>query len=110
MIDTTWLLAGTLLGGALLFWWQASLAARDRANAAARRACSDAGAQLLDGTVAFQRLSAARSRDSRFALRRTYVFDYSDDGHSRRQGFVVLRGVEVEVVGLGPVLVQRSEA
>lgn len=101
----TWLLACTLLGGAVLFWWQASLAARDRANAAAREACERAGAQLLDGTVAFQRLRPARDDDGRFALRRTYVFDYSDDGRSRRQGFVVLRGTEVEVVGLGPVLV-----
>lgn len=103
----TWLLVFSLLGAAAVFWWQSSLAARDRANAAAREACERAGAQLLDGTVAFQRLRPARDDDGRFAFRRTYVFDYSDDGHSRRQGFVVLRGAEIEVVGLGPVLVHR---
>lgn len=104
----TWLLACSVLGVVAVLWWQTSLAARDRANAAAREACERAGAQLLDGTVAFQRVRPARDDEGRFALRRTYVFDYSDDGHSRRQGFVVMRGTELEVVGLGPVLVHRQ--
>lgn len=106
----TWLLICTVLGIFAVFWWQASLGARDRANVAAREACERAGAQLLDGTVAFQRLRPTRDDDGRVAFRRTYVFDYSDDGHSRRQGFVVLRGTEVEVVGLGPVLVHRQSS
>jgi hypothetical protein len=99
------LLALAVLG--VLGWWRASGEARDRANRAAHDACADAGVQLLDGTVAFQRLAPARGGDGRFALRRTYVFDYTDDGHSRRQGFVILRGRELEVVGLGPTLVHE---
>lgn len=92
--------------GCLLLWWRASLEARDRANVAAAAACRDSGVQLLDGTVAFQRLRFARHQDGGLALRRTYAFDYTDDGHSRRQGFVTLRGRDVEIVGLGPTLVQ----
>jgi hypothetical protein len=91
--------------GFVVLWWRASVEARDRANAAAAEACRESGVQLLDGTVAFQRLRVARHQDGGYALRRTYVFDYTDDGHSRRQGFVMLRGREVEVVGLGPTLV-----
>jgi ApbE superfamily uncharacterized protein (UPF0280 family) len=101
-----------ILGLAVAFvvlWWRSSIEARDRANAAAVSACQEAGAQLLDGTVAFQRLRPGRDDEGRFALRRTYVFDYSDDGQSRRQGFVVLRGREVEIVGLGPTLVRTPE-
>ena len=98
------LLVAVAVGFAVL-WWRASVEARDRANAAAADACRESGVQLLDGTVAFQRLRTARHEDGGFTLRRTYVFDYTDDGHSRRQGFVILRGREVEIVGLGPTLI-----
>jgi hypothetical protein len=94
-----------VIGACLVLWWRASVDARERANAAAREACAGADVQLLDGTVVFQRLRAARDDDGRFALRRTYVFDYSEDGATRRHGFVILRGAAVEVVGLGPTLV-----
>jgi hypothetical protein len=33
-------------------------------------------------------------------LRRTYVFDYTRDGHTRQQGFVVLTGHVVDSIGL----------
>jgi hypothetical protein len=102
------LLLLALAGACLALWWRASVDARERANAAAREACANAHVQLLDGTVVFQRLRAARDRDGRFALRRTYVFDYSEDGATRRHGFVILRGAAVETVGLGPTLVAET--
>ena len=95
-------------GACLVLWWRASVDARERANAAARAACASAHVQLLDGTVAFQRLRGVRDAAGRFTLRRTYVFDYSEDGATRRHGFVVLRGEYVEVVGLGPTLVTET--
>jgi hypothetical protein len=94
--------------GFVLLWWRASLDARDRANAAAHDACERGGVQMLDGTVSFQRLRPTRDAEGRLAFRRTYIFDYTDDGQSRRQGFVILHGHEVEVVGLGPTLVRES--
>ena len=99
-----------LLCGVLLLWWRTSVEARDRANAAAAHACAEAGAQLLDGTVAFKSLRLVRDRHGRLALRRSYVFDYSDDGASRRHGFVMLSGREVELVGLGPTLLNGHAA
>jgi hypothetical protein len=36
---------------------------------------------------------------------RTYVFDYTENGVNRRQGFVVLRGLSLEAVGLAPTVV-----
>jgi hypothetical protein len=100
----------TLCGGLLALWWRTSVEARARANAAAIDACEHAGVQLLDGTVAFRTLRPARDEHGRIALLRTYVFDYSDDGASRRHGFVILRGREVEIVGLGPTLVHDRAA
>jgi hypothetical protein len=100
-----------VLGVALLaLWWQTSAEARDRANVAAHEACERAGAQLLDGTVSFKSLHLVRDERGRPALRRTYVFDYSEDGASRRHGFVMLRGAEIELVGLGPTLVHGRAA
>lgn len=82
--------------------WYASLAARELANRFAADTCRQANVQFLDGTVSVLRLALARDADGRLALRRTYVFDYSDDGYSRRRGFVVLTGLALDSVGLGP--------
>jgi hypothetical protein len=94
-----------LAGGVLALWWRTSIEARSIANLAALRACEDAHAQLLDGTVAFRSMRLSRGTTGVLRLRRTYGFDYSDDGSSRRHGFVVLAGHDVELVGLGPILV-----
>lgn len=87
------------MGGFALFWHD-TLGARDRANDAARDTCVATGAALLDGTVSFQRLRIVRGDGGRPALERTYVFDYSTDGVTRRQGFVVVSGRRVDSVGL----------
>lgn len=103
MENTLYLL---VLLGVLALLWQSSMRARDAANAAAREACGERGVQLLDGTVAFRQFRLQRGRDGRMGLQRTYVFDYSEDGETRRQGFVIVAGRRVEFVGLGPTLVR----
>lgn len=103
MENTLYLL---VLLGVLALLWQSSMRARDAANAAAREACRERGVQLLDGTVAFRQFRLQRGRDGRMGLQRTYVFDYSEDGETRRQGFVIVAGRRVEFVGLGPTLVR----
>ena len=99
----TWsLVVLTALVGALAFAWHANLAARELANRVAADTCARSGVQLLDGTVAFLNASPIRDTDGWLTLRRTYVFDYSEDGYDRRRGFVVLVAGSVETVGLGP--------
>ena len=100
----TELAAFAVAGAVLVFVWRASVEARAVAFDAAHEACERAGLQLLDGTVVFKTWRAGRAGGG-YHLYRTYLFDYSEDGASRRQGFVVLRGHEIEVVGLGPTLV-----
>jgi len=85
---------------AVAWFWYDSLGARESANAAAIETCRSTGAMLLDGTVAFRRLQTVRVAGGSLGLRRTYVFDYTRDGATRQQGFVVMTGRSVDSVGL----------
>ena len=90
-----------VLLAAIVIWYTA-LAARELANEAAKETCTQLGAQMLEGTVAFRRLRPVRGHDGRFELERTYLFEYTVDGVTRRQGFVIVAGRVVESVGLEP--------
>jgi len=96
------LVLATALFAALGVFWHSSLAARELANRVAMDTCASARVQMLDGTVSIHRLTLVRHSQSPVAWRRTYVFDYTEDGFSRRRGFVVLTGDSVDTVGLGP--------
>ena len=100
-------LAFIILAAAAAWFWQDSLAARERANAAAIEACERIGLQFLDGTVAFARIALNRGGSGSIALRRTYVFDYTANSIERRQGFVLLTGQRIESVGYAPGESQR---
>lgn len=82
--------------------WHATLRAREHANFVAAETCRKLNVQFLDGTVAFTRMRPVRDLSGRLTLRRSYVFDYTEDGVTRRQGFVILRGRDLEAVGLAP--------
>jgi hypothetical protein len=100
-VELSWgllLLAAAM--GAFAVFWHDTLGARDLANDAARETCASTGAALLDGTVAFDRLRLVRGDGGRIAFERTYLFDYSTDGVTRRQGFVVVCDRRVESIGL----------
>ena len=100
-MELSWSLLALLAAMMVLAWfWHDSLGARERANVAALDTCRSTGASLLDGTVAFCRLQAVRVDGGTLQLRRTYVFDYTRDGVTRQQGFVVLTGHSVDSVGL----------
>jgi hypothetical protein len=100
-VELSWTLLFLLAGMLALAWfWFDSLRARERANATAIETCRSTGASLLDGTVAFRRIEPVRGYGGTVQLRRTYVFDYTRDGVTRQQGFVVLTGQVVDSVGL----------
>jgi hypothetical protein len=90
--------AAALLGS--YKYWQVSMDAREAANRIAKDACSRAVVQLLDGTVAFAGFRVAKDALGKRRLQRTYVFDYTNDGFERSQGFIVLAGGRLEAVGL----------
>lgn len=100
-MELSWALLALLMAILGTAWfWHDSLGARERANEAAMETCRNTGAALLDGTVAFRRLQPVRIGGGSLQLRRTYVFDYTRDGVTRQQGFVVMTGRRVEAVGL----------
>jgi hypothetical protein len=100
-VELSWSLLALLVAMLSAAWfWHDSLRARERANVVATDACRSSGAALLDGTVAFRRIEPVRVGGGPLQLRRTYVFDYTTDGVTRRQGFVVLTGRIVDSVGL----------
>jgi hypothetical protein len=100
-MELSWTLLGLLaLLIATAWYWHDSLGARERANDVAFETCRTTGASLLDGTVAFRRLRPVRVAGGSLQLRRTYVFDYTRDGYTRLQGFVIMTGHSVDSVGL----------
>jgi hypothetical protein len=100
-VELSWTLLALLAAMLAVAWfWHDSLGARENANAAALDTCQSTGATLLDGTVAFRKLETVRVAGGSLGFRRTYVFDYTRDGATREQGFVVLTGHSVDSVGL----------
>jgi hypothetical protein len=100
-VELSWTLLALLAAMLAVAWfWHDSLGARERANVVVLETCQGTGASLLDGTVAFRRIEPVRVRGGPLQLRRTYVFDYTRDGVTRQQGFIVLTGRSVDSVGL----------
>lgn len=82
-------------GGVVVGWlWHDSMRARERATAACRRACRGLNAQLLDETVALDRLRLVRDR-GRLTVDRRYRFEFSMQGDDRRAGWIRLAGRHV---------------
>ncbi len=92
--------------GATGWFWLDSLRARERAVAAARRACERDGLLLLDDTVSCTRLRPGRDDEGHFAFQRDFRFEFSDTGDNRRAGSVIVLGASVEGLQLEPFLVQ----
>lgn len=84
----------------LVWYWLDSLKVRDIAAASAAEICRRQGLQLLDATVSVGRIRLGRNSRGHVTLLRAFTFEYSQDGVSRQQGFVVIIGHQVESVGL----------
>jgi hypothetical protein len=100
-MELSWGLLALLTALCATAWfWHDTLGAREQANATALETCRSTGASLLDGTVAFRSMRLGRAAGGALQFERTYVFDYSLDGVTLHQGFVVMAGRQVEAVGL----------
>jgi hypothetical protein len=72
--------------------WSSARAAAERAGQVGRDACRAAGVQWLDETVHASGLRVRRGDDGWLGLERSFRFEYSEDGHDRHVGRLVLRG------------------
>jgi hypothetical protein len=93
------LIAIALLVAVLFF---EGLRVREAAIRIAKEACRMHGLQFLDYTVQRARTRFARDAEGHTRLRRTYRFEFSDDGIGRRAGSVVMLGARLESLQLEP--------
>jgi len=93
-----------ILLGALL--WADSLRARERAVRAGREACKRYELQFLDDTVSFARLRLGRDDEGRLKLARTYTFEFTETGNTRRHGAIVMLGQDLRDIQLEPYTIQ----
>lgn len=82
------------------WFWLDSLRAREMATGVCRAACEQRNLQFLDQTVALRHLGVRRTATG-LRLRRVYRFDFSEEGVGRRSGYLVLLGMELEMISLG---------
>ena len=80
------------------------------AREAGRQICKQTGVQFLDDTVASTRLQLARDANGRRILRRTYRFEFTETGNTRREGEVVMLGARIESVTMEPYQIMDEGA
>jgi hypothetical protein len=88
--------------GLLVWFWLHSLRILEIAREAGRLICKQTGVQFLDDTVASTRLQLARDANGRRILRRSYRFEFTETGNTRREGEVVMLGERIESVTMEP--------
>ena len=96
-----------ILAGA--YAWQNALRARERARELGSDLCMQANVQLLDQTVALQRMRLIRGPHG-LRLRRDYRFDFSIDGRDRHRGSLSLVAGELQTHSLAIIDVQAIDA
>ncbi len=90
-----------ILSIVLIIWfWLDSARAKEIATEVSTEACRLRGVQFLDQTVALRRIMPRWTAQG-IRLRRTYLFDYSDQGLERHTGRIILIGTELEEFSLG---------
>ncbi len=90
-----------ILGISLIIWfWLDSARAREFAVAICSKACEQREVQFLDQTVALRRLGISWTVNG-IRLRRTYRFDFSEEGLARHSGHIVMVGTQLQEFSLG---------
>lgn len=80
-------MAAAVLG----FWWTGSRA-KELAVSHARNLCERESVQLLDYTVALQKVRLGQTESGAKCLRRDFRFEFTAEGNYRDQGTVTLNG------------------
>ncbi len=86
------LLVVMIVGAVAFFFFSAARAAAEHAADIGRNACTAAGVQWLDQSVHAAGLRLRRKPDGWLGFERSFRFEYSEDGHDRHVGRLVLLG------------------
>lgn len=84
------------------WFWLHSIRILEIARDAGKQACLREGVQFLDDTVASTSIKLARDDNGRRILCRTYRFEFSETGNSRREGQVIMLSDRVDTVMMEP--------
>ncbi|WP_193074557.1 DUF3301 domain-containing protein [Pseudomonas sp. FME51] len=101
MIDlghVTLMLLAALVGA----WIWRGLGLRDQALRMVRQHCQRTHVQLLDESIALNRLRLGRGRHGRPGLLRRYGFEFTVTGERRYAGFIELHGSALLKIELAP--------
>lgn len=101
MIDlghVTLMLLAALVGA----WIWRGLGLRDRALRMVRQHCQRTNVQLLDESIALNRLRLGRGRHGRPGMIRRYGFEFTVTGERRYAGFIELHGSALQKIELAP--------
>jgi len=93
-------LSGILIIVLVIWFWLDSARAREMATAICSKACELRGVQFLDQTVALSRIGIGRTNNG-LRLRRTFSFDFSEEGATRHSGHIVIIGIQMQEFSLG---------
>ncbi|MEJ2529638.1 MAG: DUF3301 domain-containing protein [Desulfosarcinaceae bacterium] len=93
-------LPGIVILALVIWFWLDSARARELATAICAKACELRGVQFLDQTVALNRIGIGRTQNG-MRLRRTFRFDFSDEGTTRHSGHIVMLGTAMQEFSLG---------
>ena len=88
------IIVGLLLAG-LIWFWLASLRAKELAMGIAKHLCSRAQVMLLDDSVALKAVSLARNRQGSMSFKRVFRFEFASDGQQRYQGKIIMLGIDI---------------
>jgi hypothetical protein len=90
-----------ILGIILIIWfWLDSARSRELAIAICAQACTQRDVQFLDQTVVLRRLGLNWTNHG-IRVRRTYRFDFSEEGLARHSGHIVMVGIQLQEFSLG---------
>jgi len=88
------------LAAALVVWWRGH-GVREQVLEQVRRHCRQAEVQLLDETVALQRVRPVRGPGG-WVLRRIYGFEFTATGEDRYPGSAIAVGRHLHSIQLSP--------
>ncbi len=93
-------LSGIILLVLIIWFWLDGARARELATAICAQACEMRGVQFLDQTVALRRIGISWTING-IRLRRTFRFDFSEEGETRHTGHIVMIGIQMQEFSLG---------
>ena len=80
--------------------WLENQGVRDRAIVIAKDFCAKENVQFLDDAMASVSIRLRRDVRGRWAIARTYQFEFSDTGDNRLKGAIIMLGKQLETLHL----------